>query len=264
MIILDPFVWKPERYIYSFDNGLHLTYYGLSYTVSFLVSVLLILRSKHIGINKENVVLSITIVAIGSMIGGRLGFVLFYSNLDYWQNPIEIINTWKGGISSHGAAIGMVCTLLSLKKYVEKSFLWLLDNVLILSLFAGCLIRIGNFINSEKIGVRTNSIWGVIFKNSTAFAPEPRHPTQLYESFFCATLFFIFCVNYKSNLKQNGYVSSVILISLFGFRYLIGYFFSDSITHTEQVLNICFALSGLVLFLITQPTDTTKTARRPS
>jgi phosphatidylglycerol---prolipoprotein diacylglyceryl transferase len=264
MIILDPFVWKPERYIYSFDNELHLTYYGLSYMISFLVSIFLILKSKYIGVKKENIMVFVTFVAIGSMIGGRLGFILFYSNLDYWQNPIEIIKTWKGGISSHGAAIGMVCTLLSLKKYVEKPFLWLLDNVLMLSLFAGCLIRIGNFINSEKIGARTNSNWGVIFKNSIAFAPEPRHPTQLYESFFCATLFLIFCVNYKSNLKQNGYVSSVILISLFGFRYLIGYFFSDSITHTEQALNIWFALSGLVLFLITQLTDTTKTEHRPS
>jgi phosphatidylglycerol---prolipoprotein diacylglyceryl transferase len=247
MLILDVFIWKPEKYIYSFANGVNLTYYGLSYTVSFLVSIFLILRSKNIGVEKENVILFVTIIAISSMVGGRLAHILFYSNLDYWQNPVEIIKTWKGGISSHGAAFGMAFALLGFKKYVEKSFLWLLDNVLILSLFAGCLIRIGNFVNSEKIGARTYSNWGVIFKNSIIFPPEPRHPTQLYESLFCGILFLFFCLNYKNRPKTNGYVSSSILVSLFGFRYMVGYFFSDSITHTEQILNILFVLLGTIL-----------------
>jgi len=186
------------------------------------------------------------------MIGGRLGYVFFYGSPIYLNEPIEILKTWKGGISSHGSAIGIIITLFIFKFYIKKPLLWLLDKALILALLAGSLIRIGNFFNSEKVGRKTNSNWGVIFKNDHFSTQVPRHPTQLYESFICFLMFLFFWNFYKNNRNPDGYVSSFVLIILFGLRYFIGYFFSDSITSIEQNLNIFFVFTGCVIYLVLQ------------
>lgn len=254
MIILDPIVWTPQRYILN-THGINLTYYGFFYTLGFLLSIIIVTRLHGNTTNKEHLVLFMIVLAVGAMIGGRLGFVFCYGGSYYMQNPIEIFKTWKGGISSHGATLGIVFSIFAFKFYIKKSFFWLLDNALILSLLSGSLIRIGNFINSEKIGAATNSNWGVIFKNNSVFGYEPRHPTQLYESLICAILFFYFLYFFRKTNKLNGYTSSLILISLFGIRYAIGHFFSDSITNTEQVLNLGFVCFGALIFVYCKTSD---------
>jgi phosphatidylglycerol---prolipoprotein diacylglyceryl transferase len=254
MILLDPIIWQPNRYIFTFSENVQIAYYGFFYTLSFLLSIILIPQlARYNEVKKEDLVLLVIVLAIGAMVGGRLGYVIFYGGAIFLNEPIEILKTWKGGISSHGCAIGIMSALFIFKFYIKKPFLWLFDKALILALLAGSLIRMGNFFNSEKIGAETNADWGVIFKNNHFLTHVPRHPTQLYESFVCFLMFVTFLIYHKNSHKPNGYASSFILISLFGFRYLIGYFFSDSITDVEQSLNILFIVGGGVLFFLIVP-----------
>ena len=248
--MLDPIIWRPNRYIFTFSENVHIAYYGFFYTLSFLLSIVLITRQTNDkGVKKEDLVLLVIVLATGAMVGGRLGYVLFYGSNIYVNEPIEILKTWKGGISSHGSAMGLILALFIFKFYIQKPFLWLLDKALILALLSGSLIRIGNFFNSEKIGAKTNSNWGIIFQNNHLLTQDPRHPTQLYESLICFLMFLFFWNFYKRLRKPDGYISSLVLILLFGSRYLVGYFFSDSITPTEQNLNAFFVFIGCFIYL---------------
>lgn len=248
-MLFESIIWEPNRYIFTLPNGIAVSYYGVFYTVSFLLSIWFGLHRRKPDISKEDTSLFIIAIAIGSVIGARLGFVIFYGGNIYWYFPVEILKIWKGGMSSHGGGIGILIGLSLFQLYIKKPFLWLTDRALHLCLLAGSLIRIGNFINSEKAGIKTDANWGVIFKNSPFFCCEPRHPTQLYEALICFILFLII-LNCNQKIKNiNGVISSNILISLFGVRFFIGYFLSDTITMVEQLLNVFFTFAGILLFV---------------
>ena len=142
----------------------------------------------------------ITYVIFSIIIGGRVGYVLFYNFSYYLSNPLDIIKIWEGGMSFHGALIGIICStyLFSLKKKVPPLFL--LDIIACVSPIGIFFGRIANFINGELIGKTTNVFWGVIFPKIDNFA---RHPSQLYEAFLEGLVllvimnFIIFKKNYR-------------------------------------------------------------------
>lgn len=181
----EPIVWEPSRYIFTLPNGTAISYYGFFYTVSFLLSIWFSLARRESDFSKEDVTLFVITIAVGAVIGARLGFIIFYGGNVYWYFPIEIFKIWKGGMSSHGGGIGILIGLILFCFYTKKPFLWLTDRALHLCLLAGFFIRIGNFINSEKAGIKTGTNWGIIFKNNPFFCCEPRHPTQIYEALIC-------------------------------------------------------------------------------
>ena len=121
----------------------------------------------------------ITYLIISLIVGGRIGYIIFYNFEYYTANPLDIIKVWEGGMSFHGALIGIIVGtyLFSTKKKISSLFL--LDVIACVSPIGIFFGRIANFINSELVGKVTSISWGVIFP---AVDMLPRHPSQLYEA----------------------------------------------------------------------------------
>ena len=100
---------------------------------------------------------------VATIIGARLGHILFYEADYYFSNPLEILKIWNGGLASHGAALGILAGLWLFSKNTGKSYFWTLDRVVIVVALGGMLIRLGNLMNSEIFGHPTDLPWGFIF-----------------------------------------------------------------------------------------------------
>ena len=165
----------------------------------------------------------ISYLIIGIILGGRLGYILFY-NLEYYIiNYIEILMIWKGGMSFHGGLIGVfIATIIFSKKHKVNKYIFLdlISASAPIGIFLG---RISNFINSELYGRQTDIIWSVIFVKVDNL---PRHPSQLYEAFFEGIILFfiIFLFVNKKYLLRPGLISSLFLIFYSLFRFFIEFF----------------------------------------
>ena len=148
---------------------------------------------------------------LGTIIGARIGHCLFYEPNYYFQNPLEILQTWKGGLASHGAAIGILAALYIFSRVERNSipagegrgggYLWILDRMAIVVALSCGLIRIGNLMNSEIFGVPTNLFWGFKFVLSPEWhyppaSKLPCHPTQIYEALAYLTIFLFLIRKY--------------------------------------------------------------------
>ena len=199
----------------------------------------------------------ITYLIIGIILGGRMGYVLFYNLGYYLTNPIEILMVWNGGMSFHGGVIGViVASKLFSSKYKTNQFIFL--DLVALSAPIGIFFgRIANFINSELYGRATDVPWSVQF----IFIDNiKRHPSQLYEAFLEGViLFFILRYFFKKNyLKIPGQISGLFLIFYSLFRFFTEYFrFPDpqigylifNLT-LGQLISTAFLVLGMLLFFI--------------
>lgn len=194
----------------------------------------------------------LTYVLIATVIGARLGHVIFYDLGYYLNNPGEIIAIWHGGLASHGAAIGI---LLAMWLYVQKkpgmSFLWLADRVVIPVAIGGAFIRTGNFFNSEIIGRPTDLPWAVVFQRVDML---PRHPSMLYEALLSVLVFALLWVIYKKYAPNppEGLIFGVFLITLFTGRFLIEFtkvrqaaFAGNWEFSMGQILSVPLVLAGI-------------------
>ncbi len=192
---------------------------------------------------------------IGTIIGARLGHVLFYQPEYYLENPLEILQVWKGGLASHGAAIGILFALYLFSRKHKKTYLWILDRIVIVVALAGFFIRMGNLMNSEIVGSITDKPWGFIFVREIPYLGDaPRHPSQIYEALSYLTLFLILHFLFKSKKQHQGFIFGLFLIILFGFRFIIEFFkhtqvqFEDNMTlNMGQILSIPFVIIGIYL-----------------
>ncbi len=197
----------------------------------------------------------LTYIIIGIIIGGRLGYVLFYNFKYYLENISEIFMIWNGGMSFHGGLIGIIfATFLFSKKYKIDTYIFLdlISLAAPIGIFFG---RIANFINSELYGKETDVLWSVKF---LAIDNIPRHPSQIYEAVFEGLILFIL-LNYilKKNISNKpGVISSLFLIFYSIFRFLIEFFrvpdpqigyiiFNLSL---GQLISIIFFTFGIYLF----------------
>ena len=166
----------------------------------------------------------ISYLIVGIILGGRLGYVIFYNFSYYLKNPIEIFMIWNGGMSFHGAIIGIIiCSYFFSKKYKMQFFLFL-DLVAISSPIGIFFGRIANFINGELVGKVTNNNWGVIFPQIDIF---PRHPSQLYEAFLEGILLFILMnlIYFRKNYKIG--TCSYMFLIYYGILRIISEFFRE-------------------------------------
>lgn len=184
---IDPFMFR--------IGSKGLSWYAFAYMVTF-VSGYFILRYRYRkGLihfeKKEDVGLLITYLFYGVILGARLFYVLFYNPLYYLENPLEIPAIWLGGMSFHG---GLVCGFLAMVIFSKRHrvSLWqMADSVGLVAPIGLCLGRLANFINGELFGRPTDVAWAMVFPGG---GPEPRHPSQLYESFFGGSCTFSFNV----------------------------------------------------------------------
>ena len=194
----------------------------------------------------------ITYIVIGIIVGGRLGYILFY-NLNYFtNNPIEILYIWNGGMSFHGGILGLVLFtyLYSLKTKIR--LFKILDLVALSAPIGIFLGRISNFLNSELYGKPTDVFWSVKFIKVDELN---RHPSQLYEAFFEGIiLFLILNIFFKYLLNKPGVISGIFLIFYSIFRFFIeylrepdphiGYIFLNLTTgQIISLVTICFGIA---------------------
>lgn len=171
MTILNYIIWNANPEIFTLpipflDKELTLRWYGLFFALGFLVTqqILYYIFKKEGKPEKDVDTITIYMV-IATVVGARLGHVLFYEPEKYLANPIDILKVWEGGLASHGGAVGILFALwlYSRKKKPGQNYLQTLDRIVILCALVGCFIRFGNMMNSEIIGKPTQSSYGVVF-----------------------------------------------------------------------------------------------------
>ena len=189
----------------------------------------------------------ITYLIISIIMGGRLGYVMFYNSSYYFSNPIDIVKIWEGGMSFHGALIGVIIGtfIFSIKRKISTFFL--LDIIACVSPIGIFFGRIANFINGELVGKITKTDWGVVFTN---FDNIPRHPSQLYEAFLEGLILFMIMnfIILRDNYKIG--TCSYMFLIFYGFFRIFAEFFREPDAQVGYLFNIISMGSILSIFMI--------------
>jgi len=191
---------------------LQVRWYGFMYVLGFLAGYHLVrhqIRRFHWRAMEEHFENLNLVLLLGMILGGRLGYVLFYNHNYYLAHPGEIIATWQGGMSFHGA---VACMILGGLFYCRRHGLdfWRAADLYVAAGPVGIgLGRLGNFINGELYGRVTEVPWGMVFPSG---GPLPRHPSQIYECLLEGVLLFVFIWRFKEKRWPAGSVLAMFLI----------------------------------------------------
>jgi len=254
--------WNVNPEIFSVGK-FAIRWYGLLFASSFFFGYLIMAGFFKKEKISEEVLDRLTLyMALGTIIGARLGHCLFYEPSYYLSNPVEILMVWHGGLASHGAGIGILIALYLFAKKSKKSYLWTLDRIVIVVALSGFFIRTGNLMNSEIYGVETNLPWGFVFLRNGETVPK--HPTQIYEALAYLFVFILLFFIYKKNrgVFKSGLLFSLFMIFVFVFRFFIEFIKNDQVVFESgmmlnmgQWLSIPFILFGIILlFLVLKKT----------
>jgi len=231
-------------------------WYGLMYLFGFLIAWFLL--SMRIAKNKlftqEELGDILFFGAVGVIVGGRLGYMLFYDWRTLLEQPLLLFQTWKGGMSFHGGLIGVLIALGWYAFRHKRSYLVLMDFVAPVVPIGLGLGRIGNFINGEVWGRVTTVPWAMIFPNAGS---SPRHPSQLYEFLLEGVLLFLILWLYSHRPRPVGAVSGLFLVSYGVFRIFVEFFrepdegigFIGGIMTEGQCLSLPMVFLGIILLL---------------
>ena len=232
-------------------------WYGVLFASGFLFGYFIFKRMfRNEGLRDELLDKLTIYSALGTIIGARLGHCLFYEPSYYLSNPLEILMIWKGGLASHGAAIGILLALWLFVRKEKKPYMWILDRIVIVAALAGALIRLGNLMNSEIYGIETTLPWGFVFLRNGETVPK--HPTQLYEALAYFIVFFILFRIYwrKKGDFIRGLTFSLFLILVFVFRFFVEFVKEDQVAfeagmkfNMGQWLSLPFVLIGVIILV---------------
>ncbi len=240
--------------IFSFE----IRWYSLAYIFGIVIGWFL---SKNFLITNDEIKKKfddyLTYIILGIIVGGRLGYVLLYNFNYYFNNLIEILKIWQGGMSFHGGLLGVIiATILFANKNKENPFAYLdiISIVAPIGIFFG---RVSNFINSELYGTITNLPWAVKFVKVDDLY---RHPSQLYEAVFEGIILFIILIIFRNKgfMKIPGLISGIFLAFYSLFRFLIeffrvpdeqlGYLIFD--LTMGQIISLIFFIVGIYLISV--------------
>lgn len=201
-----------------------------------------------------------TYVFLGTLIGARLGHLLFYRDpQEYLMNPYQLIAVWEGGLASHGAVIGIVCGLLLFShQSKEYGLLRLIDLIAAPVALCAVCIRIGNFFNQEILGIPTTVPWAIVFGHPMdGSASVPRHPVQLYEAVSYFVVLCVLLLGWRIGWSaRKGRLAGMFFLTVFGARFLLE-FFKETLgvwdglfpLMTGQVLSIPIIVIGALLLV---------------
>jgi phosphatidylglycerol:prolipoprotein diacylglycerol transferase len=259
MMIFGAINWDVNPEIFRIGN-FAVRWYGLLFASGFFFGYLIFLRFfKKEGLSVDILDKLTIYMALGTVIGARLGHCLFYEPEYYLKNPIEILKIWRGGLASHGAAIGILLALWLFVRKFKFSFIWILDRIVVVVALGGAFIRLGNLMNSEIYGVQTSLPWGFIFIRNLEIVPK--HPTQIYESLtYFLILLLLLWLYYRNDAKPSpGLLFGLFLILVFGMRFLIEFIKEDQVAfeagmtlNMGQWLSIPFVLLGTGILVWSQ------------
>ncbi len=223
-MIFNSINWNVDPEIFSL-GPIHVRYYGLLFAMGFMLGYYIIERMfKSEGIQQEWLDKLFMYVVIATIVGARLGHVIFYGWDYYSQHPGDIIKIWEGGLASHGGAIGILVALYYYsKKVTKRSMIWTLDRLVVPVALAAVFIRLGNLMNSEIYGHATDLPWGFVFERRGE--EVAKHPTQLYEAIcYLITFVTVYFTYWKTKAKEKqGLIFGIFLIGIFASRFFIEY-----------------------------------------
>lgn len=229
-------------------------WYGLLFASSFLFGYIILSRIFKNENLQEAVLDRLTVyMAVGVIVGARLGHCLFYEPEYYFSHPFEILKIWHGGLASHGASIGILVALWLFVRKEKKDYTWVIDRIAIVVALSGFFIRMGNLMNSEIYGVETTVPWGFVFLRNGESAPK--HPTQIYEALSYLLIFILLHRIYwrKKGEHIQGLLISLTLILIFTFRFFVEFLKEDQVAFESsmklnmgQLLSIPFIIAGFI------------------
>src|SRR5690606_20483381 len=210
-------------------------------------------------------------IFLGTLLGARFGHCLFYEFDYYKDHPLEMILPFRitdggfqftgfQGLASHGGGLGILTAMYLFCRKTKSDFIWLADRLAIVVPIAGAFVRLGNFFNSEIIGLPSDLPWAVIFAKVDEI---PRHPAQLYEAIAYTLIFIALWTIYKrSTALKPGLIFGIFLITLFGARFALEFLkenqeaFEDGMQYNMgQLLSIPFVLAGIYLTFRKAPAE---------
>lgn len=255
-MIFQIIVWDADPIIFRL-GPLAVRWYGVLFASGFLFGYIMMRKIfKNEGIGDEVLDRLTIYMAVGTIVGARIGHCLFYEPAYYLSNPLEILYIWHGGLASHGAAIGILLALWIFVRKEKKTMLWVLDRVVIVVALAGALIRLGNLMNSEIYGIETTLPWGFVFLRSGETLPK--HPTQIYEAISYLAIFVLLFRIYwrKKGQIVTGVIFGLFLILVFTARFFIEFIKEDQVSfeasmrlNMGQWLSIPLVIGGLVILI---------------
>jgi phosphatidylglycerol:prolipoprotein diacylglycerol transferase len=233
-------------------------WYSLAYILGIVIGWILCKKKfiKHSDIS-EKFDDYITYLIIGIILGGRIGYVIFYNFSYYLDNIFDIFKIWQGGMSFHGGLLGVIASSYIFAKKNNQNPFFYLDQVSLVAPVGIFFGRLANFINSELYGTVSSAPWSVIFIKVDNLS---RHPSQLYEAILEGVILFLILIYFinKDYLKKPGLISGLFLIFYSLFRFFveffrvpddqIGYLFLD--LTIGQIISLVFASIGITLFYL--------------
>lgn len=255
-------VWDPSISPFSI-LGFEVRYYALCWMIGLLAAYFVVNKVyKNGGIKEELFDPLFFYCFFGILIGARLGHCLFYEPEYYLSHPLEMIlpikeinGSWKfigySGLASHGGVIGVVTGLLLYIRKTKLPFMWVLDSLGIAAPIFSAMVRLGNLMNSEIIGLPTEMPWGFVFVKTGITAPC--HPAQLYESLAYFAVFIAIIILYRKHKEKvgTGLYAGFTLFTIFTFRFFVEYIkdnqvaFEDGmILNMGQILSIPLVIAG--------------------
>lgn len=271
-MLLNYITWNVDPELFAIGK-LSVRWYGALWATGIFLALIIVSRLyKHEKLPEAWIDKQFVYMVVGVIVGARLGHCLFYEwhlleqpvrflgitfnyGNPYLSKPWELLYIWRGGLASHGGAIGlMVAMYFSNKNITRKGFIWGFDRLVIGVAVAGACIRLGNLMNSEIYGGVTDLPWGFIFvRNGETL---PKHPTQIYEMLYCLVTFAVIWWMYwkKSAYRRTGLIFGVFLIGIFLSRFLLEFIkenqeaFENSMTlNMGQWLSLPFVVWGFYL-----------------
>ena len=269
-------VWDPKSEGIPIFGDFKIHYYSMMWMIAFIFGYYIMKRIyKREGETQERLDALFIYSVLAIMLGARLGHVIFYESelfkedffsifLPFRFNP-EFQFTGFRGLASHGAAIGMIIAMYLYKKkhLAHRSWLWILDRVVVPVALGAVFVRLGNFFNSEMVGHPYDGPFAVLFKQ---LPPDmeivPRHPGQLYEAFGYIFVFLILLYFYWKTRKRNqtGFLFGLFLVLLWSVRFVVENFKvaqvddrAEWLFNTGQLLSIPFILIGLYFMFVYKP-----------
>ena len=267
--------WNPNPVAFNIpvlDAPIYI--YGICFVIGFSLGYLQLVRLLKATLPEKDpkevstLVDQLTWFVIGgTIIGARLGHVLFYDWDRYKNNLWQILNTREGGLASHGGTIGVLLALgmfyiFIFKRKTHLSFLQLLDHMVVPTALVAFFIRLGNFFNQEILGTPSNLPWAVQFGSPAGGSlPIPRHPAQMYEGLaYFATFALLTLLWHQTDLKKKtGLFTGLFFFLIFGSRFLIEFvkehqhsILDQSVLQAGQTLSLPFIFLGIFLMIRAQ------------
>lgn len=257
--------------ILHITDTLQIRWYGVMYLIGFLAAwIVLRLRTKHLAgwtsTDKLNDLIFYS--ALGVIIGGRLGYMVFYALPDWLANPLLLLKVWQGGMSFHGGLLGVILALWLFARHHHDSPWFIGDMVapsVPLALAAG---RLGNFINGELWGKVTDVPWGMVFPHA---GPLPRHPSPLYAVFLEGLLLFLMLLFYARKVRKQGAVAGLFLLGYGCIRFFEEFFRQPDPQYGYLAFNwltmgqvLCVPMVLLGLYLLLRPATVAKELQQTS